>query len=179
VSVSPGSALVFVTAEADNAVYAVDPERKSVKSVRVGPRPRSIAFLPDASRAYVTSENGASVAVVDTKRLAVIKTIDLGKGMRPMGAVASPDGRRVYISTGRSRMVVTIDTSTNQAAGSVEAGVRPWGIAISADGRTIYTANGPSHDLSVIDVETGQVKSKVAVGKGPWGVAVTAAPAGQ
>ncbi len=34
----------------------------------VGARPRSAAFLPDSSRAYVTAENGGTVHVVDTKK---------------------------------------------------------------------------------------------------------------
>jgi YVTN family beta-propeller protein len=61
---------VWVTSEEDGAVFVIDlATHKVVTSVPVGPRPRSIAFLPDGSKAYVPSENGATVTVVDTKRL--------------------------------------------------------------------------------------------------------------
>ncbi len=124
----------------------------------------------------MTSENGATVSVLDTNRLAVSGTIALGEGMRPMGAVSAPDGSRVYISTGRSKMVLIIDTASNKVDGSIEVGMRPWGIAIARDGKTLYTANGPSNDVSVVDVQSRQVTKKISVGRGPWGVAVVEQP---
>jgi YVTN family beta-propeller protein len=125
----------------------------------------------------VPSENGGTVAVIDTERLAVVKTITLGDGIRPMGTVMSPDGTRLYVSTGRSRMVFTIDTATDAVVGSTDVGPRPWGIGLSPDGRTIFTANGPSNDVSVVDVAAGRLVKTIPVGRGPWGVAVVAAPA--
>jgi YVTN family beta-propeller protein len=110
--------------------------------VKVGPRPRSIAFLPDGSRAYVPAENGAALTLIDAKRLSPLKTIDLGKGMRPMGTKMAPDGKRLYVTTGRSKMVLFLDTATNRVVGSVEAGPRPWRMALIPDGTTLYTANG-------------------------------------
>jgi YVTN family beta-propeller protein len=120
----------------------------------------------------VPSENGATLSMIDTKRLATVKTIKLGDGIRPMGTAMSHDGKHLYISTGRSKMVFILDTKTNELAGSIEAGQRPWGIAISPDDKTIYTANGPSNDVSIIDIATKQVTKKVPVGRGPWGVIV-------
>jgi YVTN family beta-propeller protein len=111
----------------------------------VGPPPRSTAFLPDSTRAYVGSENGSSVTVIDAMTHTVIETIPLsGQVVRPMGVIASSNGRQVFVSTGRGKTVVTIDTATNTPTGVVEVGERPWGIAASADGRTVFTANGPS-----------------------------------
>jgi YVTN family beta-propeller protein len=172
VSLHPGGSLVYVTSEGEGAVFVVDVARKVVKSVKVGPRPRSIAFLPDGSRAYVPSENGGTLSMIDTKRLATVKTINLGEGIRPMGTVMARDGKHLYVSTGRSKMVFIVDTATNQVVGSVEAGQRPWGIVLSPDGKTIYTANGPSNDVSIIDIATKQVTKKIPVGRGPWGIAL-------
>jgi len=167
--------IVYVTSEDAGAVYAVDVAAKKVlKEIMVGPRPRSIAFLPDGSRAYVPSENGGTLSLVDTRRMATIKTITLGDGIRPMGQVMAKDGKHLYVSTGRSKMVYTIDTTTNKPVGMVEAGQRPWGIGLSPDQTTLFTANGPSGDVSFIDVATNMVTKKVPVGRGPWGVAVVA-----
>ena len=64
--------------------------------IKVGPRPRDTAFSSDSTRAYVTSENGASVTVIDTASMAPIDTITLtGENVRPMGAVMAPDDRRL------------------------------------------------------------------------------------
>jgi DNA-binding beta-propeller fold protein YncE len=80
--------------EADGAVFVADLDaKKIVKPVKVGPRPRSVAFTPDGTRAYVPSENGATLTKIDVKKLAPSKTIDLGKGMRPMGLRMSADGK--------------------------------------------------------------------------------------
>jgi YVTN family beta-propeller protein len=109
------------------------------------------------------------VTVVDTKTLAVVKTIDLGKGMRPMGIAVAADGKFAFVTTGRSRMLFLIDTSTNTISGSIDAGQRPWGLAVSADGQTVYTANGPSDDVSIIDIAGRRVVKTIPVGRGPWG----------
>ncbi len=163
VTVEPGGTRVWVTSEADGAVFVADlAARKIARSVKVGPRPRS---------------NGGTLTEIDVRRLAPIRTIDLGKGMRPMGTRVSPDGKFLYISTGRSKMAVMLDTASNMVVASVEAGDRPWGIGLAPDAKTLYTANGPSNDMSVIDIASRQVTKKVAVGRGPWGLAVVEAPA--
>ena len=109
------------------------------------------------------------VTVVDTKTLGVLKTIDLGKGMRPMGTASSPDGRFMFVTTGRSRMLTIIDTTSETVVGSIDVGQRPWGLAVSSDGQTVYTANGPSDDVSIVDVTGRRVVTTVPVGRGPWG----------
>ena len=71
VSVQPGAERVWVTSEEDGTavVSSICLQRKVGEGrCPVGPRPRSVAFLPDGSRAYVPSENGATLAVVDTAR---------------------------------------------------------------------------------------------------------------
>src|SRR6185436_19250384 len=50
----------------DGQVAVIDAvNQKLLKTFKVGPRPRSTTFLPDNSRAFVTSENGGSVSYVD------------------------------------------------------------------------------------------------------------------
>jgi YVTN family beta-propeller protein len=110
--------------------------------------------------------------MIDVKKLAPVKTIKLGDGMRPMGTAMASDGKHLYVTTGRSKMVLILDTTKNDVVGSIEAGPRPWGIALSQDGTTAYTANGPSNDVSVIDIAGKQVTKKIPAGRGPWGIAV-------
>jgi YVTN family beta-propeller protein len=124
----------------------------------------------------VPSENGATLTLIDVKRLRPLKTISLGTGMRPMGTAMASDGKHLYVTTGRSKMVLTLDTATNRVIASVDAGPRPWGIAISPDETTLYTANGPSNDVTAIDIATQKVTKKIPVGRGPWGIAVVKRP---
>ena len=156
---SPSTGRVWITAEEDGKAYVIDLAKDAViKSIAVGPRPRSVAFTPDGSRAFLPSENGFTLAVVDTAKLVVTKTIKLGETMRAMGVMLSPDGKHIYVSTGRSKQVLIVDATSLEVVGSVEAGTRPWGIAVHPAGHTLYTANGPSNDVSVIDVATKTVR---------------------
>ena len=132
---------------------------KVLKAVKVGPRPRSVAFLPDGSRAYVPSENGGTCLY---RHQAAHRRQDDQARDRD-AADGHGGGTRwpmLYVTTGRSKMLLIIDPKTNAVIGSVEAGPRPWGVAISSDGNTLYTANGPSNDVSVIDAETRSVTTK-------------------
>ena len=100
--------------------------------IKVGPRPRACDFLPDSSRAYCTSENGGTVAVVDTKNHRVIKTIKItGEGAKPMGVGISPDGKKLYTANGPSGDVSVIDTASMGVVKTIKAGKGPWGVAVN------------------------------------------------
>ena len=122
-------------------------------TINVGKRPRDLAFTPDGSRAYVTSEIDGTVWVIDVPTRKAIKVIKLPKDSKPMGVVVSPDGKRVYVANGRGGTVSVIDAATNTVIHTIPVGQRPWGIALTPDGRKLYTANGPSNDVTVVDTE--------------------------
>jgi YVTN family beta-propeller protein len=169
---------VYVTSEQEGLVVAVDTHSLvPIARMQTGPRPRSIAFATDGTTAFVTSEVGAALAVLDTEKNRPLQPISLaaegGVPQRPMGAVVSPDGRWLFVSTGRGGSVAVIEVAKKQVARFIrDVGARPWGIAVSRDGKRIYTANGPSDDVSIIDVASGTVQKRVKIGGLPWGLAV-------
>jgi YVTN family beta-propeller protein len=142
----------------------------------VGWRPRDSIFSADGSRAYVSSEHGGSVAVVDVATSKVLRTIALPPGSLPMGLALSPDERRLYVANGRARTVSVIDLEADSLVADVRVGARPWGIGLTSDGKFLYTANGPSNDVSVIDTASLNVVAEVRVGKAPWGIAIGPPP---
>ena len=121
---------------------------KSWASVNVGKRPRDLAFTPDGKRAYVTSEVGGTVWVIDVPTEKAIKVIELPKDSKPMGVVVSPDAKRVFVANGRGGTVSVIDAATNAVVSTIPVGQRPWGIALTLGRKKLYTANGPSNDVS-------------------------------
>jgi YVTN family beta-propeller protein len=144
-----------------------------------GPRPRSIAFSSDGATAFVTSENGALVSVLDAHKNAALEPIKIVPqaktqlGPRPMGSALSPDGKLLYVSCGRGEAVAVIDVATRKQVRIIDGvGARPWGIGVSHDGKTLFTANGPSNDVSIVDTATGKVTARVKVGGLPWGLVV-------
>ena len=143
------------------------------RAIRGRSTARASAFSPDSTRAFVTSENGGTVSVVDTSAHKVIATLDVpGDPSRPMGVVVSPDGAILYVSTGRGQTVVKMNALRGGVIGSATVGTRPWGIALSPDGSLLYTANGPSNDVSVVETGTMTVVATIPAGESPWGIAV-------
>ena len=146
-----------------------------IKMIEVGARPRTIAFLPDSSRAYVTAENGGTVHVIDTKTHSADPHHQQvsRRGGSPHGRnVIARRQAAVHDDRAVERCSSAIDTATNDVVGSVKVGTRPWGVEITPDGRRLYTANGPSNDVSVVDAETMTVIATVPAGRSPWGVAI-------
>ena len=136
----------------------------------MGRRPRSIAFLPDGSKAFVTNENDAALTVIDVTKQEAVRSIPLGADLKPMGQAITRDGSKLYISTGRGKKVIELDTAGEKILASFEVGQRPWGLALSPDEKLLFTANGPSNDISVVDLATKGVLRKIKVGERPWGV---------
>jgi PQQ-dependent catabolism-associated beta-propeller protein len=172
VAASYDDRLFYVTAETSNTVTVI--ERSAVvANIFVDARPRAAVFARDGVRAYVSSEVGGSVNVIDVKSNRAVAHIKLRLIDHPVGVVLSPDGKRLYVATGRGNAVAVIDTATNGVLQYIAVGNRPWGIALTRDGRTLYTANGLSNDVSVIDTASGRVTSTIKVPDGPWGIAIT------
>jgi YVTN family beta-propeller protein len=178
VTTTPDGKFVYVTTENTGEIYVIDTEAKKViKNIKVGARPRSVAFFPDSAKAYVTLENDGALAIIDAVKHAKTGTIKLGNAtppdnIKPMKVILSPDSTTAYVSAGRGKKVFIIDTATNKATGSFEVGQRPWGIGLSPDGKFLYSANGPSNDVSVVDLATKTVIKTIKAGESPWGILV-------
>ncbi len=140
--------------------------------LRVPGGPRGVAFTPDGARAFVTCENGHSVAVVDMKRRRLAGSVELDEAEKPAGVALSADGSRLFVTTGRGSLRA-FDRSTLGPRGSLGVDGRPWGIASTPDGRKIYTANGLANAVAVVDASTFGLVKTIGLGEGPWGVAVS------
>jgi YVTN family beta-propeller protein len=161
--------------QTSNTVSVIDTQSdKVVASFLVDSRPRDAAFSPDGARAYVTTEIGRTVAVVDTAAHKVIHTIRVprGENVKPMGVAVSGDGRRVYVATGRGNTVVVFDAASYEPVATIPVGQRVWGLALAPGGRKLYAANSLSNEVSVIDTATDRVIKTLKAGDGPWGIAV-------
>jgi YVTN family beta-propeller protein len=178
VTISPDGRTVWVTGETDHDITGFDAVTGAIQS-RIdvlGRRPRSIGFLPDGSRAYVSNEMSGTVSVVDMMARKTLRQIAMPEGSRPMAILIPPDGTRVFVSNGRGKTVSVIDPATDTVRQTVEVGTRPWGIGITRDGKKLYTANGPDNTVTVVDVPTMTVIRKVGVGSVAWGIAIGPKP---
>ncbi|MCW3000551.1 MAG: beta-propeller repeat protein [Solirubrobacterales bacterium] len=96
----------LVSNETPGTVSVVDLDSaKKVKDITVGAHlshPEAIALDPKADRAYVAIANSDQVAVIDTKRLTVQRTLSVGRdeglGTSPVDLTVTPDGRRLLVA---------------------------------------------------------------------------------
>lgn len=146
----------------------------------------------EATRLYVSNEDGHSVTVLDADSAATIGTIAVGK--RPRGMKLNHDGSRLFVAVSglpkcppsvpdeecaklerdlKADGIAVVDTATRQVVKVLHAGSDPEQFALSRDGKRLFVANEDSATLSVVDVANGTIVQRVPVGREPEGVAVT------
>jgi YVTN family beta-propeller protein len=112
-------------------------------------------------KAYVGLFADNAVAVIDTGRNQVTKTIPVPAG--PHGLVITPDGAKVYVSSDGASAVTVISTASDAVVGSIDVGMTPHGLTISRDGKRVVCAGFGTDSVQVIDTSTDAVVARVAV----------------
>src|SRR5579884_3738044 len=130
--------------------------------------PNNIAFLPDGSRAYVSSHTcnpGSFIYIVHMSSLAVTGTIPVG--CFPSGMRVTPDGSQLWVSQRGDSRVDVFDTATNAAVTAFNVAL-PTGIAFNPTGTRAYIGEGTSPgNVVVIDASSYAVIARVPVGNLP------------
>ena len=114
---------IYVTCETAGLIYAIDTHTgKEIAHLSVHPRPRSVDFLPDGSRAFIPSESVGELNVIDAVNHKLLQVVALPKGFRPMCVKVAPDSKKVYVSAGRSGCIAVVDAAT----GAVLTSIKVW-----------------------------------------------------
>jgi DNA-binding beta-propeller fold protein YncE len=126
--------------------------------------PRSFTISPDGSRAYVTLERNAGIAIIDTTALHEIDTdfntpgiqhISLPVGANPFRIAIDGEGKFLYASDYLTSHIYVVDIDpfssdyhklVRTIVPDARAPLGLRGIAVSKDGSTIYAA-APGQDL--------------------------------
>ena len=114
--------------------------RKAIKQIATRIYPESMALSPDGSLLYVTDESGDGISVVDTKKLAVVHTIDtkpdpaLPYGSLTTGLAFSPDGKVLYAANAGNNAIALIDPKHPQKGpyGFIAGGGFPGAVCVTA-----------------------------------------------
>ena len=142
--------------------------------------------------AYVTSEEGRTLTVIQTSNDSVVATIEVGT--RPRGVRVAPDGRTVYVAlSGSPRCpptmpdeecgklksdktkdgIAEVDATTGKVVRVLPGGSDPEQFDISPDGKRLYISNEDAGVATVVDLGTGRIVSQAKVGGEPEGVRVS------
>jgi hypothetical protein len=119
----------LVTGEVDGTVSVVDlAAATTTKTIQVGPRlshPESIAMDPKRDRAYVAVTNQDVIAVIDTKKLSVERTLSVerpqGTGTTPSYVSVTPDGCDLLSADSGEDAVAVFALSANRGCDAGKA----------------------------------------------------------
>ncbi len=133
IAISDDDALLVVVNNLNDSITVINvagDANAKIAEITVGDEPRSVALMPDKTRAYVTNQASATVSVIDM--VANQKTQDIPVGVEPYGVAITPDGSRAYVTNSASNTVSVIDTASNTVIATIKIpGVQPRGIAIT------------------------------------------------
>lgn len=125
--------------------------------VQAGRHPSALLLNRDASRLFVTSASTNTIAVVDTKTLRVIATLQdpaprgPNEGSTPNGLALSSDGSRLYVAEADNNAVAVFELSASSAGsagsrgadrllGRIPAGWYPAAVLLTRD--SLFVLNG-------------------------------------
>ncbi len=123
-------------------------------------------FTKDGRFFFVCNEGGRTVAVIDTARKEVVKTLKAGMGAGH--PAMTRDGNYIFVIHHKDNVVTVIDTSKQEVIKHINVGTgkkQAHGSYFSPDGKYLYMINAEDNMLLKIDIATFEVTSKIPVGK--------------
>ncbi len=180
---------VYVTNEFSGDLSIVDVAKGAVVStVRLGKRPRGMAFSPDGRKLYVAL-TGSPVAPpgVDESKLPPpdraadgVGVVDLETGQleRTLRGISDPEqlasdaSGRIYSASEDAQAVEILDNAGGRLA-SIPLGRQPEGVALRPGGGVLYVTLEDDNAVAVVDLAAGKVTGQVPVGGRPRSIAFT------
>src|SRR5947199_6317826 len=89
-----------------------------------------------AFTAYISNEKSNTISVIDTDKLAVVKTIKVGQ--RPRGIELTRDGKFILVAVGDDDTIQMIDAKTHEIVGTLPSGRDPELFIQDPTGKTVY-----------------------------------------
>ena len=144
----------------NHSVTVTDAAGAVVAEIPVGDRPWSLAKAPLANEVFVANKGSATISVINTLSLAVVRTIALPTASQPHGLAFAPAGDVLYVALEALARVDKRTPATGALQASAALSGRPRHLAVSVDGSKLYVTNFitpplPGEDGAVIDMSAG------------------------
>lgn len=164
---------LYITAEQDRKLVAVDPESGDVlwSGATGGAGSHMLAVAPDVSRIYCGNigSNSASILPIGDGEA---KTIAVGAG--PEGIDLSPDGKELWVAHRGGGGVSVIDTATQAVVATILPEVVSARVRFTPDGTRVLLFDMAGSALVVVDRATRKETGRVAMPGMPGGGIVSA-----
>lgn len=119
---------------------------KATNTIAVGLHPTALAWDEPAHRLYVANGNSDSISVIDTARLAVVKTFPIDPfaakpaGIAPTALALSADRKTLYAACGGINAIAVLDAQFGTVRGLVPTAWYPNHLALSPDGKWLVVS---------------------------------------
>lgn len=172
--------LLYVVTKENNSLYVIDLRTKQIlKQMPLGAEAYCCLLSPDGATLYISLWGAQSVALLDTKSLAI--TGNIATESAPNELLLNKKGNLLYVANGGDNSVSVISLPAKKVIEVISATVHPTkltgsttnGLALSDDERELYIANADNNCVCVFDVsKTGESKSEgfIPTGWYPTGV---------
>jgi hypothetical protein len=155
VGVAYGAGAVWV-ADAEYALYRVDPDTLAVRRLRLPDRATALAVAGDT--VWVATEDGTLVAI-DGATDRIGRRIHTGLACEAVALAAS--GHVLWVTENLLDAVVPIDTATGKAGRPVQVGDQPVAAVLVGDDLWVASA---WHAVTRVDVERRRARARYRVG---------------
>jgi len=164
---TPDGKYAFISNSTSGNVSAIELATGKVKLISTGARPEGSVMSKDGKRLYVCNRDAAHISVIDTAKLAVIKTIKTRPG--PVRIALTPDQRHVVYGLLDERGVEWADRLTGEIAGHVPLPAALGQIVslhLSHDGHTAYAANENMDTVYAVSLKDKKIQHSFKTAKG-------------
>lgn len=158
--------LVVNRAEDQLSLWKVDGTGLTLdRKLPVGKASRELCVTPDGSRAYVSAQEGHSIAVVDLETRSVVATLAPAELKSPDGCVVSPDGKKLYVVAMGRDSVFVFTTADNKLAKEIPLPLKvPRRIVYTPDKKRLFVGCNQTPEIAILDATTDSVVKSFKVG---------------
>ena len=144
-----GTLVIAVNPDSDSVTIVDTMSLEVIREVSVGRDPRTVAFGPGGSAAFVANHGSGTVTRIDLRSRSADR--EWAVGATAYGIVVSEDV--AYVSDLVSGTLTALDTETGEVLNRVEVGAFPAGLALTGGAdQTLLVAHLLSADLTVMDL---------------------------
>ena len=158
---------IFVSNENSDSITILDEKNKKIiKSISTGGRPRDMKFSKDKTKLYIVVSEENHIAILNLNKLKITGYIKTGDD--PEIFDISPNGKLLAVSNEDDNELTIIDLSTKKILKSIQnVGVEPEGVNFSPDGRYVYVTSEGTNSVIIIDPWKQEIINEILVGNRP------------
>jgi YVTN family beta-propeller protein len=122
-------------------------------------------FTRDGKYFFVCNEGGSTIAIIDTAKQEVVKTLRVGMGAGH--PVMTTDGKYIFVIHHKDNAVAVIDTRKQEVIKTFPVGTgkkQAHSGYFTPDGKYFYMINAEDNIINKVDVEKMEALSRIPVG---------------